>query len=207
MTSCHLFCPPHSIIQGFGQAYAAAYPRQLSPYFCPPSLGASWDRVWLRTSGWDPVYGAGGKSHTGLSTGLYTLYTLLYPTLLFCLLWSSLIFTSSSPPSPSPPLSPCVCGLFLLLTFMPYVENIWVNPGSYSVCFLFSFRVEKEASFIGFQEFQEQKSNSHQARWPESFNFHDVDTWPVSYPFWNGLYALRFNQSANTVSNGVGVGR
>ncbi|XP_072600615.1 MORC family CW-type zinc finger protein 4 isoform X1 [Vulpes vulpes] len=27
--------------QGFGQAYAAAYPRQLSPYFCPPSLGAS----------------------------------------------------------------------------------------------------------------------------------------------------------------------
>ncbi|KAF6390500.1 hypothetical protein mRhiFer1_011146 [Rhinolophus ferrumequinum] len=27
--------------QGFGKAYAAAYPRQLSPYFCPPSLGAS----------------------------------------------------------------------------------------------------------------------------------------------------------------------
>ncbi|XP_029095735.1 MORC family CW-type zinc finger protein 4 isoform X2 [Monodon monoceros] len=27
--------------QGFGKAYAAAYPRQLSPYLCPPSLGAS----------------------------------------------------------------------------------------------------------------------------------------------------------------------
>lgn len=27
--------------QGFGKAYAATYPRQLSPYFCPPSLGAS----------------------------------------------------------------------------------------------------------------------------------------------------------------------
>nr|XP_048284448.1 MORC family CW-type zinc finger protein 4 isoform X2 [Myodes glareolus] len=27
--------------QGFGKAYAAPYPRQLSPYFCPPSLGAS----------------------------------------------------------------------------------------------------------------------------------------------------------------------
>ncbi|XP_007530681.1 MORC family CW-type zinc finger protein 4 isoform X2 [Erinaceus europaeus] len=27
--------------QGFGQAYTASYPRQLSPYFCPPSLGAS----------------------------------------------------------------------------------------------------------------------------------------------------------------------
>ncbi|KAM5221597.1 MORC family CW-type zinc finger protein 4 isoform 2-T2 [Ctenodactylus gundi] len=27
--------------QGFGKAYAAAYPRQLSSYFCPPSLGAS----------------------------------------------------------------------------------------------------------------------------------------------------------------------
>ncbi|XP_071069248.1 MORC family CW-type zinc finger protein 4 isoform X5 [Dasypus novemcinctus] len=27
--------------QGFGKAYATAYPRQLSPYFCPPSLGAS----------------------------------------------------------------------------------------------------------------------------------------------------------------------
>lgn len=36
-----LLLPPHSIIQGFGKAYAAAYPRQLSPYFCPPSLGAS----------------------------------------------------------------------------------------------------------------------------------------------------------------------
>ncbi|XP_027621552.1 MORC family CW-type zinc finger protein 4 isoform X2 [Tupaia chinensis] len=27
--------------QGFGKTYAAAYPRQLSPYFCSPSLGAS----------------------------------------------------------------------------------------------------------------------------------------------------------------------
>lgn len=36
-----LLLPPHSIIQGFGKACEAAYPRQLSPYFCPPSLGAS----------------------------------------------------------------------------------------------------------------------------------------------------------------------
>lgn len=152
MTSSSLLLPPHSIIQGFGKAYAAACPRQLSPYFCPPSLGASWDRVWLRTSGWDPVYGAGGKSHTGLSTRLYNLHALLYPSFLFSLL-------SSLPP---PFLSLVLALSHLYALYRESLSKSWLLIS----LLLTQFGVKKEASSVGFQEFQAQESNNHQTRWP-----------------------------------------
>lgn len=121
---------------------------------------------------------------------LYCLCTICLPQLLLLLPFSLLI----PPPSLFLSLSP------LCLIFKVFEQVLVLNQ-----CTLHSVWVWR-GPLNNLLRVQEQKSNSHQVRWLESTNFHDLDTWPISCSA-NGLSSFRLNQSAKNVGSNAPGGK